>query len=59
MQAVKELETLRKKYLIVEIYDIDRLCVTNVDWGRSDHRDILAVVIKSEFCQHSEQARIN
>jgi hypothetical protein len=38
MQAIKELETLRKKYRIVEIGDIDRLCVTNVDWGRSDPR---------------------
>jgi hypothetical protein len=59
MQAIKVLETLRKKYLLVEIDDIDRLCVTNVDWGRNDPRDILAVVIESEFCQLSEQARIN
>lgn len=59
MQAIEELETLRKKYLIVEAGDIDRLYVTNVNLGRSDPCDILAVVAETEFCQLSEQVRIN
>jgi hypothetical protein len=59
MQAMKALETLHEKYLLVEIGDIDRLCATNVDWGRSDPRDVLAVVIETEFSQLSERARIN
>jgi hypothetical protein len=44
MQATKMLETLSKKYLLVEIGDTDRLCITNIDRGRNDPRHILAVV---------------
>jgi hypothetical protein len=31
MQGIKLLETLRKKYLLVEIDNIDRLCVKDVE----------------------------
>jgi hypothetical protein len=59
IRELKVLETLRKKYLLVGMGDIDQSYVTNVDRVRSDPLDIPAAVIVSEFCHPSERARFN
>jgi hypothetical protein len=59
VQALKVLETLLKKYLLVGIGDIDQSYVTIIDLGRRDILDVPAVVIESEFCHLSERAQFN